>query len=120
MIILVFNSIRYNLWRYVFVFIQYFLLCKESGNIVIIVEVYIFVGLLFFCFFIIVDEWLDDNLMKEIEVNDIFFKKLGDKKYVDVVNQFQLDLVQVMERYKDDKEIQEFFIVFCKIMGIFF
>lgn len=63
------------------------------------------------------DEWLTDDLMKEIEANDTLFKKLGDKKYVDAVNQFQSDPVKAMERYKDDKEIQEFLTAFCKIMG---
>lgn len=63
------------------------------------------------------DEWLTDDLMKEIEANDTLFKKLGDKKYVDAVNEFQSDPVRAMERYKDDKEIQEFLTAFCKIMG---
>lgn len=71
-------------------------------------------------FFKIADEWLTDDLMKEIEANDTLFKKLGDKKYVDAVNQFQSDPVKAMERYKDDKEIQEFLTAFCKILGTSF
>ncbi|XP_048766342.2 uncharacterized protein LOC125673697 [Ostrea edulis] len=63
------------------------------------------------------DEWLTDGLMKKIESNDKLFKKLGDKKYVEAVNQFQADPVKAMERYKDEKEIQEFLTSFCKIMG---
>ncbi|XP_062599375.1 uncharacterized protein LOC134260862 [Saccostrea cucullata] len=63
------------------------------------------------------DEWLTDGLMKKIEANDALFKKLGDPRYVEAVNQFQTDPVRAMEQYKDNQEIQEFLTSFCKVMG---
>ncbi|XP_061171279.1 uncharacterized protein LOC133180844 [Saccostrea echinata] len=63
------------------------------------------------------DEWLTADLMKKIEANDALFKKLGDPKYVEAVNQFQTDPVRAMEQYKDNKEIQDFLTSFCKVMG---
>ncbi|XP_062607146.1 uncharacterized protein LOC134268926, partial [Saccostrea cucullata] len=62
------------------------------------------------------DEWLTDVLMKKIEANDALFKKLGDPRYVETVNQFQTDPVRAMEQYKDNKEIQDFLTSFCKVM----
>jgi len=62
-------------------------------------------------------EWLTEDLMKQLEGNKKLMRQLSDPRFSTAVEWMQKEPQKAMEYYKNDKDITEFFKEFCKILG---
>ena len=62
-------------------------------------------------------EWVTDDLLKKVEGNKTLFSKLADPKFSKALEMMQKDPKSAKDYYKNDKEVQEFFMEFYNILG---
>ena len=62
-------------------------------------------------------EWVTADLLKKVEGNEALSRKLADPKFSRALQWMQSDPKAAKEYYKNDKDVQEFFMDFYKILG---
>jgi len=65
-------------------------------------------------------DWLNDDIIKNIESDKDLLSKLAQPKYAAAVELMKTDPKAALEKYKDDKEVAEFFKKFYGILGSHF
>ena len=62
-------------------------------------------------------EWVTDDLLKKVEGNEALLKKLSDPKFAQALQWMQKDPHAAKEYYKNDKDVQDFFMEFYQLLG---
>ena len=65
-------------------------------------------------------EWLTDDLLKNIEGNKKLLEKMTNPKFSAAIELMQNNPKLAVEKYKDDFDVQEFFMEFYRILGSHF
>ncbi|ESO85762.1 hypothetical protein LOTGIDRAFT_204592 [Lottia gigantea] len=62
-------------------------------------------------------DWVNDDLLKEIEKNDVLYSKLSNPQFSAAIAEFQHNPEGAMKKYADNAEMQKFLKEFCGVMG---
>lgn len=62
-------------------------------------------------------DWVSDDLLSNIEKNETLAKRLADPTFMLALQEFQTNPTSASEKYKDNAEVQQFFMEFCNLMG---
>ena len=67
-----------------------------------------------------ITDWVTEDLLEKVQKNATVFKRLGDPRFMQAINEFQSNPKEAMEKYANNLEVQTFLKEFCGLLGIFF